>query len=184
VFAKKSATYADLQALPPHVVGEILDGELVVSPRPASLHARAASWLGIEIGGPFDRGRGGPGGWIFLFEPELHVVGQVMVPDLAGWRRERMPEIPDVSFFELFPDWVCEVLSPATATIDRTRKMRHYADAGVRHLWLVDPRLKTIEVYGLDGGSWRVVDTHAGDAPVRAEPFDAIELDLASLWSR
>lgn len=184
MLAKKSATYADLQALPPHVVGEILDGEVVVSPRPASLHARAASWLGIEIGGPFDRGRGGPGGWIFLFEPELHIVGQVMVPDLAGWRRERMPEIPDVSFFELFPDWVCEVLSPATATIDRTRKMRHYADAGVRHLWLVDPRLKTIEVYRLEAGSWRVVDTYAGDAPVRAEPFEAIELDLASLWSR
>jgi Uma2 family endonuclease len=184
VLAKKSATYEDLQALPPHVVGEILDGELVVSPRPASLHATAASRLGMEIGGPFDRGRGGPGGWIILDEPEVHLVGQVMVPDLAGWRRERMPEIPDVSFFELAPDWVCEILSPATVTVDRTRKMRHYADAGVRHLWLVDPRIKTLEVYRLDGGSWRVVATHGGDAPVRAEPFDAIELDLASLWSR
>jgi Uma2 family endonuclease len=119
-----------------------------------------------------------------LDEPELHLVGQVMVPDLAGWRRERMPEIPDVSFFELALDWVCEILSPATATLDRTRKMRHYADAGVHHLWLVDPRIKTLGVYRLDGGSWRVVVTHGGDAPVRAEPFDAVELDLASLWSR
>lgn len=184
MLAKKAATYDDLQALPPHVLGEILDGELVVSPRPASLHARAASRLGVEIGGPVDRGRGGPGGWIILDKPELHIVGQVMVPDLAGWRRERMPEMPDVPFFELSPDWVCEVLSPATATIDRSRKMRHYADAGVRHQWLIDPRPRTIEVYRLDGVSWRVVDTYAGEAPVRAEPFDAVELDLASLWSR
>lgn len=184
MLAKKSATYEDLQALPPHVVGEIIDGELVVSPRPASLHALAASRIGIEIGGPFDRGRGGPGGWIILDEPELHIVGQVLVPDLAGWRRERMPEMPDVLFFELAPDWVCEVLSPATASLDRTRKMRYYAEAEIRHLWLVDPRIKTIEVYRLDGGSWRVVGSHAGDVPVRAEPFDAIELDLAGLWSR
>jgi len=184
VLAKKSATYDDLLALPPNLVGEILDGELVVSPRPASLHARAASRLGMDIGGPFDRGRGGPGGWVILDEPELHIVGQVMVPDLAGWRRERMPEMPDVSFFELAPDWICEVLSPATATIDRSRKMRHYADAGVGHLWLVDPRVKTIEVYRLDGSGWRVVETYAGEVGVRAEPFDAIELDLGSLWSR
>jgi Uma2 family endonuclease len=181
---KKMATYADLQALPPHLVGEILDGELVVSPRPASLHARATSRLGIEIGGPFDTGKGGPAGWIILDAPELHLVGQVMVPDLAGWRRERMPEMPDVSYFELSPDWVCEVLSPATAKVDRAGKMRHCAAAQVRNVWLVDPAATTLEIYRLDGPGWRLLETHAGEAKVRVEPFDAVELDLASLWSR
>ncbi|HXT96983.1 MAG TPA: Uma2 family endonuclease [Polyangia bacterium] len=181
---KKPATYADLVALPPHLVGEIVDGELYASPRPASPHARAASRLGIEIGGPFDRGKGGPGGWIILFEPELHIVGQVMVPDIAGWRRERMPEMPDVGFFELAPDWVCEVLSPSTARLDRAGKMRHYASAEVRHLWLVDPGATTLEVYRLDGGGWRLLQTHAGDANIRPEPFEAVELELGSLWSR
>jgi len=181
---KKVVTYADLQALPPHLVGEIIDGELIASPRPASLHARAASRLGIEVGGPFDRGRGGPGGWIILDEPELHVVEQVLVPDLAGWRREHMPEMPDVGYFELAPDWVCEVLSPATARIDRAGKMRHYAAAAVRHVWLVDPVATTLEIYRLDGEGWRLVQTHAGEATIRPEPFDAVEFDLGSLWGR
>jgi Uma2 family endonuclease len=181
---KKTATYADLVALPPQLVGEIIDGELVASPRPAILHARAASRLGMDLGGPFDRGKGGPGGWIILDEPELHIVEQVLVPDLAGWRRERMPEMPDAAYFELAPDWLCEVLSPATAKIDRASKMRHYASAGVRHLWLVDPIATTLEIYRLDGGGWRLVQTHAGQAAIRAEPFDAVELELGSLWSR
>jgi len=184
VLAKKAATYADLQALPPHLVGEILDGELVVSPRPASLHARAASRLGMELGGPFDRGKDGPGGWIIPDEPELHLADQILVPDLAGWRRERMPEVPDVSYFELAPDWLCEVLSPATAKVDRARKMRHYAEAQVRNVWLVDPAATTLEVYRLDAGGWRLLETYAGDVKVRPEPFDAVELDLAALWSR
>lgn len=182
---KGPATYADIEALPEHVVGEILDGELIVSPRPASPHAIASSRLGVELGGPFDRGKGGgPGGWVILDEPELHFGSNVMVPDLAGWRRERMSQVPDVPFFELPPDWLCEVLSPATARIDRSRKMRHYARAGVRHVWLVDPIATTLEVYRLDGDGWRLVDTYDGDAKVRPEPFDAIELELVNLWSR
>jgi len=181
---KKTATYADLVALPPHLVGEIIDGELIASPRPAMPHARAASRLTMDLGNPFDRGKGGPGGWIILSEPELHIVEQVLVPDLAGWRRERMPEMPDAAYCELAPDWLCEVLSPATAKIDRAGKMRHYAAAGVRHLWLVDPVATTLEIYRLDGEGWRLVQTHAGEATIRAEPFDAIELDLGSLWSR
>jgi Uma2 family endonuclease len=181
---KKTATYADLVALPPHVVGEIIDGELIASPRPAILHARAASRLGMDLGGPFDRGKGGPGGWIILDEPELHIGEQVLVPDLAGWRRERMPEMPDAAYVELAPDWICEVLSPATAKIDRADKMPHYAAAGVRHLWLVDPVATTLEIYRLDGGGWRLVQTHAGEEAIRGEPFDAVELELGSLWSR
>ncbi len=181
---KRPATYADIEALPEHVVGEILDGELVVSPRPASPHAIAASRLGVELGGPFHRGKGGPGGWVILDEPELHFGPQVMVPDLAAWRRERMPEVPDVAFFELPPDWLCEVLSPATARVDRSRKMRHYARAAVQHVWLVDPLATTLEVYRLDGDGWRLLDVHDGEAKVRPEPFEAVELDLADLWSR
>ena len=181
---RKSATYAELEALPPHVVGEIIDGELIVSPRPASPHARAGSKLGIEVGGPFDSGNGGPGGWVILDEPELHIVGQVLVPDLAGWRRERMPEMPHVAVFELAPDWVCEILSPSTAKVDRSRKMRHYAAANVRHVWLVDPVVTTLEIYRLDGEGWRLVETHAGDVTIRPEPFDAVDLHLDRLWSR
>lgn len=181
---KKPATYAELEELPPHLVGEIIDGNLITSPRPASLHARAASRLGSRLDGPFDRGAGGPGGWLILDEPELHIVGQVLVPDLAGWRRARMPEMPDVAAFDLAPDWVCEVLSPGTAKLDRVQKMRHYAAANVTHIWLVDPAATTLEVYRLDGEGWRLVQTYAGDVMIRPEPFEAAELELGSLWSR
>jgi Uma2 family endonuclease len=166
------------------LVGEIVDGELIASPRPASPHARAASRLGMDTGGPFDRGKGGPGGWVILDGPELHIVEQVLVPDLAGWRRERMPEVPDVAHFELPRDWVCEVLSSSTATVDRARKMRHYAAAGAGHVWLADPAATTLETYRLDGDGWRLVQTYAGDVTIRPEPFDAVDLDLGSLWSR
>ena len=178
------ATYADLEALPSHVVGEILHGVLHVNPRPASPHARAASVLGEEIGPPFNRGRGGPGGWIILDEPELHLGDDVLVPDLAGWRRERMPEMPHAAFFELAPDWLCEVLSPSTSATDRGLKLPIYAREKVAHVWLVDPLAKTLEVLRLDGPTYRVVVTHIEDAGVRAEPFDAIELELAALWAR
>jgi Uma2 family endonuclease len=162
-----------------------VDGELVTSPRPAVRHAAATTSLTSELQGSFGRrGGGGPGGWVILFEPELHIVGQVLVPDIAGWTRERMPEIPDVSFIELVPDWVCEVLSPSTAALDRTRKMHHYARAGVRHLWLLDPAPETLEVYRLDGEGWRLVQSVAGPVQVRAEPFDALALDLTPLWAR
>jgi len=167
------------------VVGEIIDGELVVSPRPRARHASVKTSLGVDIGGGFGRGDGGgPGGWAILFEPELHIAGQVLVPDMAGWRRERMPEIPDVAYFELPPDWACEVLSPSTAARDRTRKIHHYARARIGHVWLLDPDPQTLEVYRLDGETWRVAFTAAGSTTVRAEPFDAIALDLARLWAR
>lgn len=182
--AKRPATYADLLRVPEHLVAEIIDGDLVTSPRPAARHAAAASALGEELGPPFKRGRGGPGGWVILDEPELHVAGQVLVPDLAGWRRERMPEIPDVAFFELTPDWVCEVASPATAALDRTRKRHHYGRAGVGQLWLIDPGPRTLEVYRPERDAWLLVFSAAGDVKVRAEPFDAVEIDLTNLWAR
>src|SRR3954469_19822214 len=132
--AKRRATYEDLIAAPEHLVAELIYGELVTHPRPAIPHTRAAARLGIGLGGPFDRGRGGPGGWVILDEPELHLLSHVLVPDLAGWRRTRMPEMPDATAFELAPDWVCEVLSPSTAAIDRADKVPIYAQAGIAYM--------------------------------------------------
>ena len=182
--ARRRATYQDIIDLPEHVVGEIVDGELYASPRPASPHAWACSAIGQELG-PFSRRPGEPGvpgGWWILFEPELHFAADVLVPDLAGWRHERMPKVPNVAYFELAPDWVCEVVSPTTGRLDRVRKMPVYAREHVRHLWLVDPILRTLEVYRLDGARWIVASTHGGQEPARAEPFEALELDLSRWW--
>ena len=183
------ATYEDLVAVAPHLVAEILDGELIVSPRPAPPHAIASSVIGIHVGGAFQLGRGGtegggPGGWWILDEPELHFGPplEVVVPDIAGWRRVRMPLPPDTAAFELAPDWVCEVVSPATAGTDRVRKMSVYAREGVAHLWLVDPLARTLEVYRLEGERWVVASTHAGNEALRAEPFDAVALDMSAWW--
>jgi Uma2 family endonuclease len=177
----KRATYDDVLNAPEHQVAEILDGELFLSPRPASRHTAASSRLGAALG-PFDDSQDGPGGWWILDEPELHFGEDVVVPDLGGWRRERMPAIPDVEFFSLAPDWVCEVLSPSTERIDRGRKLRIYADAGVAHAWLVNPRERTLEVLRLRDGAWTIVSVCSGSDVVRVEPFEAIELALGRLW--
>jgi Uma2 family endonuclease len=179
---QKPATYQDLVALPEHLVGELIDGDLYASPRPASRHAKVSSVLGMDLGGAFQRGRGGPGGWWSVDEPELHFGEDVLVPDLAGWRQERMPTIPDVLFFELAPDWICEVLSPSTAKLDLVRKLPRYARAGVAYAWVVDPIHQTLEVFHQEQGRWVLMDAFAGDDRVRAVPFDAIELELGSLW--
>ena len=181
---KRPSVYEAFLAAPRHLVAEIIHGELRTHPRPATPHARAASILGVELGGPFDRGRGGPGGWLVLDEPELHLLGHILVPDLAAWRRERMPEMPAAPFIELAPDWICDVLSPSTAAEDRADKMPIYGSANVRHVWLVDPLACTLEAFRLEGSSWRVIGAWHGDARVRVEPFDAMELELAALWAR
>jgi Uma2 family endonuclease len=179
---RQPATYDDLLKVPSHLVAEILAGELHVSPRPAPRHADAASGLSGVLRSPFDRGRGGPGGWRILAEPELHLAADVVVPDLTGWRRERLPVLPEEAFFSLAPDWVCEVLSPSTASIDRVKKLSIYAREQVRHAWLVDPLARTIEVLRLENSRWTILSTVADLDVVRVEPFDAIELDLAMLW--
>jgi Uma2 family endonuclease len=180
--ALRMATYEDLMAVPEHLVAEIIHGSLVTHPRPAPRHARASSCIGMQVGGPFDMGKGGPGGWWILDEPELHLGPQVLVPDLAGWRRERMPALPDTAWFELVPDWVCEVLSPATRTIDRRDKMPLYARHGVSWLWLIDPDARLLEAYACQQGAWTLLTTLAGDDPVRVAPFDAVEFSLGALW--
>lgn len=182
-YGKHAGTYDDLIALPENMVGEIVDGDLFASPRPAVRHARAATALLGALYNPFQAGRDGPGGWWLLIEPELHLGPDVVVPDLAGWRKERMPELPDAAFIEQAPDWICEVISPSTGRLDRVRKVRVYAREGIGHAWLVDPIQRSLEVLRLEGIRWTLAATHEEDERVRAEPFDAIELDLSALWS-
>jgi Uma2 family endonuclease len=178
------------RAVPSHLVAEIVGGVLHTMPRPARRHTIAASNLGEELGPPFKRGRGGPGGWVILDEPELHLgtMPDILVPDLAGWRRQRMPDAVGEDdappYYDLAPDWACEVLSPRTEALDRGEKMPVYARERVRDVWLVDPIEQTLEAFRLDDQRYVLLGVHHGAARVRVEPFDAIELDLAILWSR
>ena len=178
----RPAVYADIEALPPHVVGEILFGVLHTHPRPAPRHARATVRLLGELYTPFDRDHTGPGGWVFLDEPELHLGPHIVVPDIAGWRRERMPELPDTAYLPTAPDWLCEVLSPSTQRYDRTDKLAIYAECGVRHCWCADPIAQTMEVFALTGGKWLIVATFKDADPVTAPPFDAHTFPLDVLW--
>jgi len=183
---KRRAVYDEFLKVPDWKVAEIIDGELIVNPRPATPHAHVGSALGSEIWSGFNGPPGSPerpGGWWILFEPELHLAEDVLVPDIAGWRRDRLPVMPAAAYLTQAPDWACEVISPSTGTIDRSRKMRIYAREGVGHLWLVDPTPRTLEIYRRNAdGLWMVVETVGGDDVVRAEPFAAIELRLARWW--
>jgi len=181
---KRPATWEDLAAAPEHMVAELIDGTLYLSPRPATPHARAAIVLAQDIGGPFDRGRGGPGGWILLIEPQLRLGGNGFVPDVAGWRRDRMPQLPEVTALELAPDWICEVRSPSTEALDRKTKMPKYASAGVPWLWLVDPASELLEEFRLDDQKYVPSGVYSEDDKARIQPFEAVELDLSALWSR
>jgi Uma2 family endonuclease len=180
--AKRNATYADLEAVPPHLVAEILDGELVTHPRPAPPHITAGGALQIELGGPFQKGRGGPGGWILLPEPEIHLGPNVVVPDLAGWRRERMPHMPTTAYYETAPDFVCEVISPSTEANDKGPKRRIYGLYGVPHLWHLDPVARLLEVFVLQDERWVLFETYQDGDEVKAPPFDAVSFALADLW--
>jgi Uma2 family endonuclease len=178
----KPATYADIEALPPHVVGEIAFGVLHTHPRPSPRHGMASSVIGAELLGPFQKGRGGPGGWLFIDEPELHLGPHVLVPDIAAWRRERLPRLPDTAYFETPPDWVCEVLSPSTQHFDRTDKLKIYAEFGVGHCWYVDPIAQTLEVLALQGGKWLIACTYKDAETVTAPPFEVHSFTLDALW--
>lgn len=183
----KRATYEDILKLPENMVGEIIDGELFVSPRPRPDHALAISSLCEELVGPFSKGKGGgPGGWWILAEPEIHLGKKpdedTCVPDLAGWRKERMPKLPPEAYFSMVPDWVCEILSPSNARLDRVKKVPKYAEYGVKHLWLINPREKMLEAFRLENKAWLMVQTFVETDKVRIQPFEAMEFDLGSLW--
>lgn len=183
--ARRTTNYEDLVKLPGNLVGEIVDGDLYACPRPGPRHATAASAAMGDLNSAYSRrspGGGGPGGWWILDEPELHLGADVVVPDLAGWRRTRMPRLPEEPYFALAPDWICEVLSPSTERLDRAAKKRVYGREGVRHMWLVNPLAQTLEILRRSGEFWQEVETLAGSAVVRAEPFLEIEIDLSRWW--
>lgn len=182
----RRATYEDLLAVPDTMIAEIIDGVLYAQARPASPHANACSVAAMDIGGYFHREPGGPrgpGGWWILYEPEIHFGEDVLVPDLAGWRRERMPALPNVTAFTLTPDWVCEVLSPSTARLDRMQKMAVYAREQVTHVWLVNPLERLVEVYRRNGELWTRTAVHGDQDVARMEPFDAVEIELSRWWA-
>jgi Uma2 family endonuclease len=180
--AKKIATYADIEALPLHVTGEILYGTLVTHPRPFPVHARAQSSLSYELEGPFNRGKGGPGGWTFMIEPQLKLGPHVVVPDLAGWKTERITPFPVAASVDIAPDWICEILSESTERFDRTTKRRIYGEFGVQYLWLLDPRFRILECFTLVSGNWLLARTFDIDSQVSAPPFEETSFDLAALF--
>jgi Uma2 family endonuclease len=180
---KRRATYQDVLDAPEHMVAEIIGGQLLLSNRPAGPAIAVASVIGQELGPPFRRGRDGTGGWLILDEPELHLHDEIVVPDLAGWRRERLPLVPDAAFITVPPDWVCEVLSKSTEKTDRIEKMPLYAAFGVSHAWLVHPRRRTLEAFQVREGRWVAIAVHKDTDRARIPPFDALELDLAVLWA-
>ena len=179
----RPATYQDVLDAPPDKVAEIVRGALHLHPRPRPRHAQAITSLGHELVGPFGKGRGGPGGWWILIEPELHLGSDVLVPDIAGWQRLRLPSLPDDAHLAVPPDWVCEVLSPSTRSFDLTDKRGSYAGHGVAHLWLIDPEARTLEVFRLVGAAWTLLAALHDDAEVRLPPFEAVAFPLADLWT-
>ncbi len=178
----RRATYQDVLDAPPDKVAEVVDGTLYIFHRPAAPHTLAASVLGRYIGTPFDDGRGGPGGWWILKEPQIHLGEDIVVPDIAGWHRERMPVYPDTAYFTLAPDWVCEVLSPSTRKLDLGGKSAVYARAGVGYIWFVDPIARSLEANVLRDGKWVEIATLHNDATVSLPPFEAISFNLGNLW--
>ena len=180
---KRRATYQDVLDAPAHQVAELVAGELHLSPRPAGPATAVASTLGGELHAPFHRGHGGPGGWLILDEPELHFGDEIVVPDLAGWRRARLALVPDAAFITVAPDWICEVLSLSTERFDRAEKMPLFASVGITYAWLIHPRRRTLEAFRLHDGKWLSIGVYKDSDRARIEPFDAIELDLAVLWA-
>lgn len=179
---REHATYEDLIRLPENMVGELIEGELFASPRPSGPHTLASSALGALLVPPFQFGINGPGGWFILDEPELHLGGNVLVPDLAGWRTERMPQVPKNHIFSISPDWVCEITSPSSGRIDRLKKMPVYAREEVQYAWIVEPEQQTLEAYRLQGPGWYLSGTYGAEPLARIEPFEAVEINLTLLW--
>ena len=181
--ARKKATYEDLYDIPENAVGEIIEGELIVTPRPSRKHGFSSFALGGELVPPYQFGRGGgPGGWIIIGEPEVKFGDNYLVPDIAGWKRERFPDSEETNWIAVSPDWIAEILSPGTVRVDRIKKMAVYAKHEVPYLWFIDPVAKTLEVFKLEAGSWLLLSVFGEDALVRAEPFTDIEIELGNLW--
>ena len=179
----KAPTLADLDALPPGVVGEIIEGVLYTMTKPRARHQRTGLEIGSGLLGPFDHGRGGPGGWWIITEPGIELPNTPEIsPDVAGWRRERMPEMPIDEPIRVVPDWVCEILSPTTRRHDLLRKLPYYARVAVPFLWLVDIEARVLTAHRLDGSDWRIIGTYSDETEVRIPPFDAVPLNVTDWW--
>ncbi len=183
---KSNADYADLYSIPENMIGEIIDGELYAMPRPSPRHCNTASSLGIIIGYYYKIGmNGGIGGWWILDKPGIHfsdLKEDIMVPDISGWKKEKMPELPAETYFSVTPDWICEILSPATAAHDRKKKLPKYAKFGVSYFWIVDPANRTVEILKLKNGEYSVSAVYCEDDKMKAEPFTEILIDLKNIW--
>lgn len=175
---------AAYRSAPSDVVAEVINGVFYAMTKPRPAHQSTGGELYAELSPPFRRGRGGPGGWIILPEPELHLgeMPDIAAPDVAGWRRERLPDRPEGAAITVVPDWVCEIHSDSTRRHDLTVKMPMYLRHSVGHVWLVEPELRTLQVFRHTLAGWLTVLHAVGDDVVRAPPFDAVELDLAALW--
>jgi Uma2 family endonuclease len=178
----RAATYKDLCDVPDQKVAEIIGGDLWVTPRPIVRHAHAAAMLTAQLIAPFGEGRGGPGGWWILPECEIHFRGDVLVPDLAGWRRSKLKKRSSEAFMTQAPDWACEISSPSTRQLDRVVKAGIYARERVRHVWFVDPGRRSLEVLKLAAGIYVPILSLKGDQLAAAEPFDAVPFPLQRLW--
>jgi Uma2 family endonuclease len=179
---KRVATYQDVLDAPEHMVAELIDGELFLSPRPGNPHGVVTSRLHGELYARFSGGGAGSNGWLFIVEPELHLGDRVLVPDIAGWRTSRLPTVPDAAYVTVAPDWICETASKSTEKLDRKRKLPIYASAGVGYAWLVHPRLRSLEVFEAHERRWTLVETFSDNDRARAVPFEDFELDLSRLW--
>ena len=179
----RPATRADLDALPSNVKGEIINGVLYTQPRPRARHMDVEDLLIDDLKSPYQRGRGGPGGWWILSEPGIELPGSPEVsPDLAGWRRTRLPSLPKDGPITLVPDWACEILSPTTRGYDQRTKRPFYAEIGVSFLWYVDLDAHTLTVSKLEAQRWTELAVYGEDDRVRAPPFEEVELSLAEWW--
>ncbi|MBF0226618.1 MAG: Uma2 family endonuclease [Desulfobacterales bacterium] len=178
----KTANYEDLYKIPENMIGQIINGELITMPRPSLRHSNVVSSIGFEIGPPYKFGRGGPGGWIILDEPEIKLGENIFVPDIAGWEKKRLPKFPKTNYISVPPDWICEVLSPCTEKTDRAMKMPIYAQFGISYFWIINPIEKILEVLKLSDNKWFILAIYAENDKVRAEPFQEIEIDLQNLW--
>ncbi len=182
--ARKLPTLADLDALPADTKGEIIEGVLYTMTRPRALHQRTARDVGSDLRDPFERGKGGPGGWWILPEPGIELPNTPEIaPDVAGWRRERLPTLPDDEPIRVVPDWVCEILSPTTRRHDLLVKKPYYAKVGVPHHWLIDREARTVTAYRLESGRWLELGVFGDERDARIEPFAEFALDIASWWA-
>jgi hypothetical protein len=178
ILRPSGAIYDDVIAAPRNLVAEIVEGRLYGTHRAPLRLSLVASAVGRVLDSS-ERDR-----WWILPKAEIHLGDNVLVPDLSGWRRERLPEIPDAPWMSIVPDWTCEVmLSPSAERLDRVVKMPFYAHEGVACVWLVKPLTRTLEVYWRDGSSWSLIDVRSGDGIIRVEPFDELEWDLGRLWA-